>query len=490
MITKTEADEIQGYLTDESSFIGTCVAVYIPENEEEAVQIIKQCNETKTRVTIAGQGTGLTSGRVPNGGVVLSMEKMNKVLELNEQEKHVVVQPGLLLAELQDYVESKKLFYPPDPTERNCQIGATVITNSSGARTFKYGPTRDYVLGTRIILPNGETCTVSRGQILASNYQIRFQTESGKTIELQIPKFEMPNTKNAAGYFCKSDVDLIDLFIGSEGTLGAITEIKLKLIDLPENLLSCVVFFPSEDDALNFISDARDISENPANGNQLDARALEYFDNFSLRFLEEDYPNIPQNAKAAVWFEQELPADEDELISAWMELIGKHNGMEEESWLAIDKKEQEKLKAFRHALAVKVNEFVAKRGLKKVGTDVAVPHDVFKNYLNDIKKLIENRGINYVVYGHVGNSHIHLNMLPTNQEEFKIARELYSQICTEAIKLKGTFSAEHGVGKTKRDYLIKMYGEEVVRQMAGLKLALDPNRLINIGNIFDEKYLT
>lgn len=489
MITKKEQDQIQRYLTDESNVKGTCDAVFIPENENEIIEIIKKCNADKTKVTIAGNGTGLTSGRVPQGGIVLSLEKMNKILVLNEKEKFVVVQPGVLLSELQEFVEEKKLFYPPDPTERNCHIGATVITNSSGARTFKYGPTRDYVLEMRIVLPNGEVVSLKRGDIKANNYNISFGTISGKKIDLQIPQFEMPTTKNAAGYFCKADVDLIDIFIGSEGTLGVISELKLKLIDLPMNLLSSVVFFTNEDNALEFINEARKISRDNSGTDNLDARALEYFDNYSLRFLEEDFPNIPVNAKAAVWFEQELGTNEDELISAWMELISAHNGMEEESWLAVDKKEQEKLKSFRHAVAVKVNEFIAKRGLRKVGTDVAVPDTEFKNYYYNIKKMIEARGLKYVVYGHVGNSHIHLNFLPNNQEEFKTAREIYANICTMAINLKGTFSAEHGVGKSKRDYLIKMYGETAIRQMAQLKIALDPNKLMNIGNIFEEKYL-
>ena len=478
MITKTDLDQIQSYLTDESNFKGTCDAVYIPENEDEVIRLIKQCNETKTRITIAGNGTGLTSGRVPQGGVVLSLEKMNKFLELNENEKYIVVQPGVMLSELQDFVEEKKLFYPPDPTERNCHIGATVITNSSGARTFKYGPTRDYVLGINIVLPDGEIVSINRGEIFAANNKISFQTKSGKTKELNIPDFEMPNTKNSAGYYCKSDVDLIDLFIGSEGTLGVITELRLKLIDFPEDLLSSVIFFPDENNALDFIEEARQISKS-GNNKFLDARGLEYFDNYALRFLQEDYTNIPQD----------VGENEDEYISVWMELISRHGGMEEESWLAIDKNEQEKLKSFRHAIAVKVNEFISQRGLKKVGTDVAVPDNVFRNYYFDVKKMIEDQGLQYVVYGHVGNSHIHLNFLPKDQDEFKLAREIYLDICTIAINLKGTFSAEHGVGKSKKDYLVKMYGEDVIKQMAALKLSLDPNKLMNIGNIFDEKYL-
>ena len=284
-------------------------------------------------------------------------------------------------------------------------------------------------------------------------------------------------------------MDLIDLFIASEGTLGILTEIKLKLIDFPLDMLSCVAFFPDEENALNFIEEARELSKNNSDGKIIDARGLEYFDNFSLRFLEEDYPNIPKNGKAGVWFEQEISGNEDDVITAWMELMSKYNALEEDSWLAVDKKEQEKFKIFRHALAVKVNETMARRGLKKVGTDVAVPNDVFRKYYFDTKKLIEQHGINYVVYGHIGNSHMHLNMLPENQEQYKTARELYSDICGEAIKLKGTFSAEHGVGKSKRDFLVRMYGDDIIKNMAALKLIFDPNKILNIGNIFDEKYL-
>ncbi len=488
MLIKKDQDEIQKYLTDESSYKGYCDAVYFPENEKEVEEILIECNKTKTKVTIAGAGTGLTSGRVPEGGIVLSIEKLNKILEINEKEKYVRVEPGLFLRDLQNIVESKNLFYPPDPTERDCFIGATVITNSSGARTFKYGPTRDYVMAMTIVLGDGEILKIERGQYKSNGYNASLKCESGKIIFFTVPAYEMPNTKNSAGYFCKENMDLIDIFIGSEGTLGIVTEIKLKLIDLPKDLLSCVAFFPSEDDALNFIDEAREKSQSK-DDTQFSARGLEYFDNYSLRFMSQDYPNIPAKAIAGVWFEQELNNNEDEMLSEWVELITKFNGFEEESWLAVDKKEQEKFKDFRHAIAWKVNEFISKHGLKKVGTDVAVPHYAFRKYYYQVKEMIEKRNIKYVVYGHLGNSHIHLNMLPTNESEYKTARELYKDICFEAIKLKGTFSAEHGVGKAKRDFLIMMYGEETIKKMAALKLVFDPNKILNIGNIFEEKYL-
>ncbi|MCX7797765.1 MAG: FAD-binding oxidoreductase [Melioribacter sp.] len=490
MIIKTKQDEIQDFLTDASNYKGKCDAVYFPENETEILEILKHCNENKIRLTVSGNGTGLTGGRVPEGGIVVSMMNMNKILEVNEKEKYAVIQPGVILKDFQEYVEEKKLLYPPDPTERLCHIGANVATNASGARTFKYGPTRDFVIALKILLPYGDILQIERGNFFAEGYYAQLKTENGKLINFELPEFEMPKTKNAAGYYCKKDMDLIDLFIGSEGTLGIITEIKLKLIELPENILSCVVFFDDEDNALNFINEARSLSKKNYDFKDsfISARGLEFFDFYTLEFLSKDYPSIPQNSKAAVWFEQEIDKDEEEIISEWMELINKYNGMEEESWIASDKKEQEKFKDFRHAIAWKVNEYISQRKLKKVGTDVAVPDDVFKDFYYETKKLVESNGLKYVVYGHFGNSHMHLNMLPENSEEYDVSKDIYMKICNRAVELKGTISAEHGIGKLKREYFLKMYDENIIRQMAKIKLVFDPNKILNIGNIFYENY--
>lgn len=490
MLIKQNQDEIQNYLTDASNYKGNCEAIYIPSNEEEISEILRYANSNKKRVTVSGNGTGLTGGRVPEGGIVISLESMNKIIELNKEEKFAVIQPGVILKDFQDYVEEQKLFYPPDPTERNCQIGANVATNSSGARTFKYGPTRDYVLGLKIILPDGDKLSIQRGKYFADGSNAVLTTDSGKNISFTLPQFEMPDTKNAAGYYCKKNMDLIDLFIGSEGTLGIFSEIKLKLIELPEKILSCVIFFDNEDNALNFIGEARLISKKRIESSLslISARGLEFFDFYTLKFLSEDYPNIPSDAKAAVWFEQEIDENEDEIISQWMELIIKHSGMEENSWIAASKKEQEQFKDFRHAIAWKVNEYVTRRGLRKVGTDVAVPDEFFKNYYYEVKKIVESYQLNYVVYGHFGNSHMHLNMLPQNEDEYNTSKKIYMTICEKAVQLKGTISAEHGIGKLKRDFFLKMYDEKIIREMAKLKLVFDPNKILNIGNIFYENY--
>jgi D-lactate dehydrogenase (cytochrome) len=485
MILKTEPEKFQNYLSDASNYSGNAEKVFLPESEEEIIELVKEANLNKTRITVSGNGTGLNGGRVPEGGVVLSLEKLNRILELNEAEKFVRVQPAVILKDLQDYVEEHELFYPPDPTERNCFIGATAATNSSGARTFKYGPTRDYILAIRVVLPYGETVFIERGKQKVENYSTKLITEQGNEIIISIPKFDMPNTKNASGYFCKANMDLIDLFIGSEGTLGIITELKLRLLNFNDNVLSCVVFFPTEENAFNFIDEAREITK--SNG-VISARALEFFDKLTLNFLRPDYTTIPVDT-CCVWFEQELDETEEQLTEAWLELIDKHNADAEKAWIAIDKKEQEKFKDFRHAIAWRVNETVARRGLKKIGTDISVPIEAFRSFYAWMTKLVEENKLEYVVYGHFGNCHPHLNMLPKDQNDFAKSKEIYFEICKEAVRLKGTVSAEHGIGKMKRDYLLMMYGEETIKQMAKLKLTFDRNRILNIGNIFEEKYL-
>ncbi|MCH6574807.1 MAG: FAD-binding oxidoreductase, partial [Bacteroidetes bacterium] len=162
MIVKTQQDEIQNYLIDASNTKGFCEAVYIPQSVSEMTEIIKEANEKKHSVTISGNGTGLTGARVPKGGIVISTEKLNKIIEINLEEKFALVEPGVLLSELQDTVKQKGLLYAPDPTERNCFIGGTVATNASGARTFKYGPTRNYVEELEIILPDGDFLYLKR----------------------------------------------------------------------------------------------------------------------------------------------------------------------------------------------------------------------------------------------------------------------------------------------------------------------------------------
>lgn len=488
MIIKTKTDEIESYLVDASNTKGFCDSVCFPESVEDIIQVVKEANKNKTNITVAGNRTGLTGSSVPRGGIVLSTEKLNRIIKIDDKNRCVIVQPGVLLSDLQKAVKEKNHFYPPDPTEKNCFIGGNVATNASGARTFKYGSTRDFILELEIVLPDGELLVLKRNDNSAKEYLLTLKTKTGKIIKLELPNYKMPATKNAAGYYCKRNMDAVDLFIGSEGTLGIITKVKLKLLPLPLNNISCILFFNSEINALQFLTEARNESFQNRKFNstdRIDATALEFFDNNSLNFLRNDFSNIPAEAKAAIWFEQDNVSKEEILLEKWINLYLKYEGKEDEAWFAITEKDKEQIINFRHAISVNVNEYITKNNFRKLGTDAAVPDDKFIDFYYEIKSMVEKEKLDFVIYGHAGNSHLHLNMLPKTEEEFEKGKLIYNLICNKAIKLSGTFSAEHGVGKNKREYLVKMYGDENVKKMKMLKKTLDPNFILGVGNIFE-----
>jgi D-lactate dehydrogenase (cytochrome) len=283
-------------------------------------------------------------------------------------------------------------------------------------------------------------------------------------------------------------MDVIDLFIGSEGTLGVITKLKLKLLIAPEKILSSVIFFNSEEDGLNFVEESRSESYKTRNNKlpaSIDALAIEFFDKFALDFLRDDFPNIPPNAESAVWFEQEMNKESgNQITELWINLIEKHNGDLSRSWIAMNEKDKTQFVEFRHRISVKVNEFISSRNMRKLGTDFAVPDQELKNFYYQLKNDVSKAGLDYVIYGHFGNSHIHLNMLPKNPEEFETAKKIYNNMCLSAIKSGGTFAAEHGVGKNKKALLYEMYDEQVMDQMFRIKQTFDPNLILGRGNIF------
>ena len=493
MIKKTSPEEIENFIVDASNTKGYCDAVYFPENNDEIIDILKKANKEKTPVTISGNHTGLTGAGVPRGGIVISTEKLNNILEINAEKNYIIVQPGLILAELLTELKKVNYLYPPDPTEDNCFIGGTVATNASGAKTFKYGATRNFVEELEIILADGEVLNLKRGKQKAEGFNLLLTTESGISISFRLPDFEMPHTKNASGYFCKKNMDAIDLFVGSEGTLGVITKIKLKIISAPEKLLSCVVFFDDEKNALGFLKKSRELSYQSREIHQnkiIDAFALEFFDEGVLKFLANDYSQVPASAKASIWFEQEINKEnEDPVFESWMELINEFNGNEESTWFALSENDRKNIKEFRHAVSWKINEYMAEKGFRKLGTDVAVQPDNFEELYYFAKEEVTKTGLNFVNYGHFGDAHMHLNMLPESEEQFELGKQLYGMICKKAIELGGTVSAEHGIGKNKTSYLLDMYGEENIRKMADIKKKLDPNLILGIGNLFDKKIL-
>src|SRR2546423_6772493 len=338
MLTKTQPDEIQNYLSDASYLKGgNASRIVFPETAEEVAEILVDAARTKTPVTVSGAGTGTVAGRVPFGGIVIATDKLNHIKSVTRKDNggHAVAGAGVRLIDFQGAVDSERLLYPPDPTERTCFLGGNIATNASGARTFKYGPTRNYVERLRIALATGEVIDLRRGELRADqNRLIGIPLPSGRLIEAKLPSYQMPRVrKHASGYYVAPGMDAIDLFIGSEGTLGVIIEAELRLLPKPEGLLSGVVFFEDENDLLGLVHDARQpsfitrarnptvregansaIFRGPSEGNLggLDARALEYFDSKSLDFLRQKYDTVPERAVGAIFFEQETVASSED----------------------------------------------------------------------------------------------------------------------------------------------------------------------------------
>ena len=501
MLIKFQSDEIQSYLGD-SSYMqsGNAERVVFPETAEEVAETLAKATRERTAVTISGAGTGTVGGRVPFGGIVLATDRLNKIKNIVRDDSGgtAVAEAGVVLRDLQRAVDAEDLLYPPDPTERGCFLGGNIATNASGARTFKYGPTRNYVQRLKIALAGGEVIDLRRGELCAdANRGITIPLPSGRVIEARLPSYQMPHVrKHASGYFVASGMDVLDLFIGSEGTLGVVIEAELKLLPKPAGLLSGVVFFKAEDDVLAFVREARARSlhskeaANSRGSTDISARALEYFDLGSLGFLRQKYDTIPSAAVGAIFFEQETTtATEDSLMNEWLSLLERANALADNSWFATNEPDQAKLREFRHALPVCMNEWFARHNQRKVSTDMSVPDREFPGMLQFYQDTLKADDLKYTIFGHIGDNHVHVNILPRNDDEGARARAIYVQFLKRAAAVGGTLSSEHGIGKLKRDYLPLFYSEEQLREMAALKRAFDPAGILGRGNILAEDYL-
>ncbi len=503
MLTKTQPDEIQDFLSDASYLRGGNAArVVFPESAEDIADVLSKASKDRTPVTVSGAGTGTVAGRVPFGGIVIATDKLNHIKQITHDKRgggRAIAEAGVILRDLQRAVEAEGLLYPPDPTERSCFLGGTVATNASGSRTFKYGPTRKYVERLKVALATGEVVDLRRGELHAdAQGRIRITLSSGREIKAQLPTYRMPEVrKHASGYYVAPEMDVLDLFIGSEGTLGVIVEVEVKLLPRPEGFLSGVVFFDSEEGLLAFVREARErslanrsTSPTVREGSALDARALEYFDSESLGFLRQKYSTVPDAGIGAIFFEQETTAaNEEPLMTEWLGLLERHHALADESWFATNEQDQARLREFRHALPVLMNEWFARYRQRKVSTDMAVPDKEFAGMLKFYQDSLRGGDLRFTIFGHIGDNHVHVNILPRDDLEAARAREIYLKFIRRAVAVGGTISAEHGIGKLKREYLRELYSEEQLREMAALKRAFDPAGILGRGNIFAEDIL-
>jgi FAD/FMN-containing dehydrogenase len=427
---------------DASGFNGTAERLIVPASEEELIEIISG----RVPITIVGARTGLTGGCVPQSGWAVSMEKFRR-LEICPG--RAIVGPGASLDALQAAASRTGQFYAPDPTETTASVGGTIATNASGSRSFRYGSTRRHVLRLRVATMDGRIREFRRGD----------------KIDFDVPALPLPETtKNTAGYPLAPGMDWIDLFTGSEGTLGIVTEAELQLLPRPRDVLAGVVFFDSDAAALDAVDAWRGIPG---------LRMIEYFDSCSLDLMRPHYSEIPLRARAALLIEQENGD-----VDFWT------GHASEDSWFAASDADRERFRRFRHALPELVNDTMRRRGFLKLGSDYAVPLGRNREMLAYYHAQLLGRGLDYVILGHIGDAHVHVNILPKSQAEFESGQELMLDFARRAVSLGGTVSAEHGLGKRKAHLLELQYTAHQIGAMKNVKRRLDPQWLLNRGNLF------
>jgi FAD/FMN-containing dehydrogenase len=444
------------YLEDASGYLGSADEVFVPDSEDELQAVLRRALATNTPVTIAGAGTGVTGARVPLGGWVVSLERFRKV---EIEHRRAVVGPGLLLKELQAASVPTGQFYAPDPTEYSASLGGTIATNASGSRSFRCGDTRRHVLGLRVALIDGTVREFRRGE----------------KVDFPVPAIPRPETtKHTAGFLLQPDMDWVDLFIGSEGTLGVVTEAAVRLVKMPRELLAGVIFFPADGLALEAVEQWRSVRR---------LRMLEYLDAGSLRLLAKKYPDVPGKAAAALLIEQEILTESD--MDDWEPRLETSGALVETSWFAAGDQDRERFRQFRHSLPEAVNTTVRQRGLLKMGTDFAVPLARNKEMMAFYRcRLEETFPDQYVIFGHIGDAHVHVNVLPKDGEESERAKALITELAQKVVSFGGTVSAEHGLGKRKIDLLEIQYTPAQIEMMKAVKRRLDPKWLLGQGTLF------
>jgi FAD/FMN-containing dehydrogenase len=438
-------------IEDASGFRGQADEIVAPDDEAGVISFLRRASETATPVTIAGAGTGVTGGGVPLSGALLSLGKLKR---LEIRRGWAIAGPGVLLADLHAAAAAAGQFYPPDPTETSAAIGGTIATNASGSRSFRYGDTRRHVLRLRVVLMDGRILDVRRGD----------------AVDFPVSAIPIPQTtKHTGGYRLSPGMDWIDLFVGSEGTLGVVTEAELRLLPSPAEFLAGVVFFPDDGRAIDAVEAWRGLAP---------ARMLEYFDKGSLDLLRTRFPEMPSAAGAAILFEDET-AD----VDRWHDRLMASGALLDDSWFAATPGDREKFRRFRHALPELVNAEVRRKGFMKLGSDYAVPIARNREMLAEYRRRLEGE-FQYVIFGHIGDAHVHVNILPGSQEQYAQGQELMLDFARRAVALGGTVSAEHGLGKRKAHLLELQYTREQIEAMKQVKRRLDPQWLLGRGTLF------
>ncbi|WP_338780641.1 glycolate oxidase subunit GlcD [Metabacillus sp. FJAT-52054] len=416
-------------------------AVVSPRCAEEVSQVVKLCGHYKVPIVPRGSGTNLCAGTCPTeGGIVLLFKHMNKILEIDEENLTVTVQPGAVTLDIINEVEARGLFYPPDPSSMKIStIGGNINENSGGLRGLKYGVTRDYVMALEIVLANGDI--IRTGGKLA---------------------------KDVAGY------DFTRLFVGSEGTLGILTEATLKLIPMPETKSTMLALYQDLEAA------ARSVSKIIAN--KIIPATLEFLDQPTLKVVE-DFARIglPTDVKAVLLIEQDGPAD---LVSG--DMLKMANICKQEQAVSVQlAKTNEEAEALRTARRSALSA-LARLKPTTILEDATVPRSEIARMVTAINEIGERFNVQICTFGHAGDGNLHPTVATDarDHDEMERVEKAFAAIFEKAIELGGTITGEHGVGEMKAPYLELKLGAAGISAMKAVKDALDPANIMNPGKVF------
>ena len=434
------------YAHDETEDLTFFPAVVLkPINTVEISKTLKYCSEKGIPVTPAGARTGLSGGSLPIfGGVLLSSEKLNRILEIDEKNHQVTTEPGVITQVLQDAVKEKGLFYPPDPASRgSCFIGGNIAENSGGPKAVKYGVTADYVLNLEVVLPNGEIIWTGANVL-----------------------------KNATGY------NLTQLMVGSEGTLGVVTKIVLKLIPHPTHDLLMLVPFYNAEKACEAVAAIFRKGITPSGLEFMERDALVWTQNFT----NDQSITVADNHAAHLLIEVD-GFDSEQLMKECEEIINVLEQFETDEILFADSVAQ---KETLWSLRRKVGEAVKAQSTYKE-EDTVVPRYALPRLLNKVKSVGQEYGFKSVCYGHAGDGNLHVNIIKGDLTDHQWENELpkaIRELFAEVVKLGGTISGEHGIGLVQKPYMDIAFPDITLNIMRDIKKVFDPNGILNPGKIF------
>ena len=442
-----DEENLYKYSHDETERLHYLPEVVIkPRSAEEISEIFKICNQYKVPVTPRGAGTGLSGGALPHlGGVLISTERMNSILNIDERNLQVTTEPGVITEVLQNEVKEKGLFYPPDPSSRgSCFIGGNVAENSGGPKAVKYGVVKDYVINLEVVLPNGEIIWTGANVL-----------------------------KNSTGY------NLTQLMVGSEGTLGIVTKIVLRLIPLPMYDLLMLVPFKSVEKASEAVSAIFRAGYTPSGLELMEIDALLMVSKFV------DSTAVPITEDTAAHLIIEVDGNHLETLMQEMEAISELLTQYDcgEIYFADNATQKAELWKLRRrvAEAAKIDGYT-------IEEDTVVPRAELPALVHGVKELGKQFGFKTVCYGHAGDGNLHIRIkkegTENSQDDPEIIRSLRALF--QLVKsLGGTISGEHGIGLIQKDYMDIIFDKTQLELMRGIKKVFDPNNILNAGKIFD-----